>query len=195
LCVVSHDQPGLLASITAAITAAGLEIHAAQIHSRFLPNGSVQAVDLFWVRSARGPSGVADVFPRLESDLEQVITGRVAAADLLKRDTLAPPRAHVSVDVQIDRQRAARHTVIELSAEDRAGLLFTVAQTLHELGVSVAIAKIHTEHGRAADVFYVNEFDGTKLSAGERTRAVRERLLEVLRPPPPPPRAASARRA
>src|SRR5262249_38227964 len=50
ICVVAADRPGLLAAITAAITASRLEVHAAQIHSRQLADGQVQAVDLFWVR-------------------------------------------------------------------------------------------------------------------------------------------------
>src|SRR5260221_11887848 len=50
LCVVAGDRPGLLAMITAALTAARLEVHAAQIYTRHLADGSVQAVDLFWVR-------------------------------------------------------------------------------------------------------------------------------------------------
>jgi [protein-PII] uridylyltransferase len=180
LCVVSDDRPGLLASITAAITAAGLEIHSAQIHSRFLPNGCVQAVDLFWVRSARGADGVSELVPKIEVDLEQLISGRLAPRELLKRNTFEPSTKHTMTEVIVDRLASARHTVIEVLTDDRPGLLFTVAQAFHELGVSVAIAKIDTEGGRASDVFYVNEFDGTRLGSEARVREVRERILEDL---------------
>jgi len=134
-------------------------------------------------RSTLGPSGVADALTKLEVDLERVITGRVSARELLTRVSYEPPSKRESIEVQIDRHPSARHTVLEVLAEDRPGLLFTVAQTLHELGISVAVAKINTEGGRASDVFYVNEFDGTKLDSESRVRSVRERLLEVLRRP------------
>ena len=44
LCVVAGDRPGLLAGIAAALAANRLDIHAAQIHSRRLADGSQQAV-------------------------------------------------------------------------------------------------------------------------------------------------------
>ena len=41
LCIVARDRPGLLSMIAAALGASRLEVHAAQIHSRKLPSGSV----------------------------------------------------------------------------------------------------------------------------------------------------------
>jgi [protein-PII] uridylyltransferase len=183
LCVVTDDQPGLLASITAAISAAGLEIHSAQIHSRSLSDGSMQAVDLFWVRSAEGPQGVSAALPKLEHDLEQVITGRIAAGELLKRGSLeAGPRSQPrkATEVVFNHHASAKYTVIDVLTEDRPGLLFSIAQAFHRLGVSIALAKISTEGDRASDVFYVTEFDGAKFDSEARTRAVHARLLEVL---------------
>jgi [protein-PII] uridylyltransferase len=183
LCVVTDDQPGLLASITAAISAAGLEIHSAQIHSRSLPDDSMQAVDLFWVRSPEGPQGVSAALPKLEQDLEQVITGRITAGELLKRGSLEPgPRAlpRKATEVVFNHHASAKYTVIEVLTDDRPGLLFSIAQAFHRLGVSIALAKISTEGDRASDVFYVTEFDGAKFDSEARARVVHERLLEVL---------------
>ena len=184
LFVVTHDRPGLLAAITAAITACRLEIHAAQIHSRQLPSGGAQAVDLFWVRSARGSEGVRDVLPKLERDLEQVITGRIAAKDLLRARHSSPwserPVPSVSTEIMFHQHASAEHSVIEVLTKDRPGLLFTLAQALHELGMTIAVAKVNTEGSRASDVFYVTEADGKKLAGSERIQRVRERLLEVL---------------
>ncbi|HEY2736533.1 MAG TPA: ACT domain-containing protein, partial [Polyangiales bacterium] len=148
-----------------------------------LPDGSTQAVDLFWVRSPRGPDAVTAALPKLEHDLEQVISGRIAPSELLKRDTLSPSDARarrVPTEVSFNHKASAKHTVIEVLTRDRPGLLFTIAQALHRLGVSIAVAKITTEGERASDVFYVTEFDGTKLESEGRTRVVHERLLEVL---------------
>ena len=65
LCVVAEDAPGLLARIAAAITASRLEVLGAQVYSRRVgpraaqarSGGASEAVDLFWVRDARGSSG------------------------------------------------------------------------------------------------------------------------------------------
>jgi [protein-PII] uridylyltransferase len=51
---------------------------------------------------------------------------------------------------------------------------------MHQLGLSIALAKIDTEGNRVADVFYVTEVDGRKLEAQERTAAVRAGLLAAL---------------
>jgi len=187
LCVVTDDRPGLLAAIAAVITAGRLEIHAAQIHSRVLPGGAVQAVDLFWVRSPEGADGVKDTLPKLQHDLEQVITGRIAPKELLKRKAVSRwserPQPMVPTEVVFDHDASAEHSVIEVLTKDRPGLLFMLAQGLHELGVSIGVAKISTEGSRVSDVFYVTEFDGHKLDSGDRTRMVREGLLKLLGAP------------
>jgi [protein-PII] uridylyltransferase len=184
LCVVTADRPGLLAAITAAIAASRLEIHAAEIHSRLLPGGGAQAVDLFWIRTAEGADGVKSALPKLERDLEQVITGRVAPRELLERRSPSRfsqrPLPFVSTEIGFDHRASAEHTIVEVSTRDRPGLLFTLSQALHELALIIALAKVNTEGERASDVFYVTEGDGSKLVVGARTQAVREVLLKAL---------------
>ncbi|HEY3594949.1 MAG TPA: [protein-PII] uridylyltransferase [Polyangiaceae bacterium] len=184
LCVVAGDRPGLLAAITAAIVASHLEVHAAQINSRRLADGRVQAVDLFWVRDrAGGAAGVKRALPKLDRDLRTVITGGVAPRELAIQRTSpwserpAPP---VATEISMDNRASAGHTVIEVLTRDRPGLLFTLSQALHELGLSIAVAKINTEGNRVADVFYVNEVDGNKLDPGRRTAEVRAALMAAL---------------
>ena len=53
-------------------------------------------------------------------------------------------------------------------------------QELHDLGLSIATAKINTEGTRVADVFYVSERDGSKLAPGARTDEVRAKLIEAI---------------
>jgi [protein-PII] uridylyltransferase len=185
LCVVAADRPGLLAAITAALVASRLEVHAAQINSRALTDGRVQAVDLFWVRDrAGGAAAVERVLPKLEHDLRAVITGGVTPRDLAVQPT-SPwserPSPPVVTEVAVDNRASSRHTVIEVLTKDRPGLLFTLSQALHELGLTIAIAKINTEGNRVADVFYVTEVDGKKLDSERRTGEVRAALLAALR--------------
>jgi [protein-PII] uridylyltransferase len=185
LCVVTGDRPGLLAAITAAIVASRLEVHAAQINSRQLPGGGVQAVDLFWVRDrSDGAEGVERALPKLESDIRGVITGSLAPRDLATPRRTSPwserPSPSVATEVSIDNRASSRHTVIEVVTKDRPGLLFTMAQALHELGLTIGVAKINTEGNRVADVFYVTEASGKKLDAGPRTHEVRQALLAAL---------------
>jgi [protein-PII] uridylyltransferase len=187
LCVVAGDRPGLLAAITAALAANRLDIHAAQIHSRQLTDGSQQAVDLFWVRHpVEGAAGVELALPKLQRDLRSVIRGRVQPRDLLpvrKPSRWSErPTPSVSTEVTIDQSASPQHSVIEVLTRDKAGVLFTIAQALHDLGLSIALAKVSTEGNRAADVFYVTETDGTKPEGEARIAEVRLALMAALEP-------------
>jgi [protein-PII] uridylyltransferase len=113
-----------------------------------------------------------------------VIAGQVAPRDLLRRPSRSrwsvkslPP---VSTQIIFDHRGSSRHTIIEVVTQDRPALLFTLAQALHALGITIAIAKISTEGTRAIDVFYVTEADGSKLDPGARSDQTREQLLSAL---------------
>lgn len=188
LCVVAEDAPGLLARIAAAITAGRLEVLGAQVYSRSVGHtGATEAVDLFWVRDARGNAdGVAQVMPRLMRDLESLCTGAQSADELLREriGTASPwrerPSPAVLSEVVVDDRASPRHTVVEVFAKDRPGLLYSLARAMHELGLSIALSKINTEGTKVADVFYVNELDGSKVAPGPRFKAVRDALLAAV---------------
>jgi len=185
LCIIAGDRPGLLAAMTAAIAASRLEVHKAQIHSRTMPDGSVQAVDLFWVRDrVNGAEGAARAMAKLDRDLVSVISGQVNPRDLAAARGSSPwaerPAPAVTTEVSIDHRASASQTVIEILTRDRPGLLFALANALHQLGLSIAVAKINTEGHRVADVFYVTEAGGSKIDPGARTQEVRARLLGAL---------------
>jgi [protein-PII] uridylyltransferase len=185
LCVVAADRPGLLAGIAAAITANRLEVLGAQVYSRVAPApAAVEAVDLFWVRDRDGGTeGVERALPRLARDLDEVCSGRVDPAELLRTrvGSGSPwrerPSPAVPTEVQVDDRASPRHTVVEVLTKDRPGLLYTLARAFHELGLSIALSKINTEGKRVADVFYVNELDGSKVAPGPRRQQIHDALV------------------
>jgi [protein-PII] uridylyltransferase len=186
LCVVAGDRPGLLASISAAISANRLRIQAAQIHSRQLSSGGVQAVDLFWVHlSSEDELTLPERMSKLEHDLNAIIQGQVLARDMLRprRNSRwsVRPLPPVPTEVVIEHHASSRHTIIEVLTEDRPELLFNLAEALHTLGLTISVAKISTEGTRVIDVFYVTESDGSKVEPGVRTEQVKTLLLATLR--------------
>jgi [protein-PII] uridylyltransferase len=186
LCIVTPDRPGILASISAAITANGFDVHAAQIHSRRASDGSVQAVDLFWITDRRHDEDESEAaLKKLERDLQNVITGAVAPEELLKRRTSGRhserPAPAVATEVVLDNHASASQTLVEVTTRDRPGLLFTLSRAFHGLGLTIAVAKINTEGTRVLDVFYVTELDGRKVAEPARMADVRQALLGVLR--------------
>ena len=186
LCVVADDRPGLLECIAAAITGSRLEVLAAQVYSR-LVGGRSEAVDVFWVRDREGGTdGVERALPRLGDDLQRVCSGATDPADLLHSRTgsASPwrerPSPAVPTEILLDDRASPRHTVVEVFAKDRPGLLYTLSRALHGLGLSIALSKINTEGTRAADVFYVNDVDGAKVSGGARHQEIHDALVRAI---------------
>jgi [protein-PII] uridylyltransferase len=191
LCVVAEDRPGLLARIAAAITEGRLEVLAAQVYSRprdpGTSDGRAEAVDLFWVRDrSDGAPAVERAMPRLLRDLDAVCRGQVEPDALLAERASGGsrwrerPSPAVDPEVVLDNRASDRHTVVEVFAKDRPGLLYTLARAFRTLGLSIATSKINTEGARVADVFYVAELDGSKIATGERSRLVRAALLGAI---------------
>ena len=185
LCIVADDRPGLLASLAAAITANRLEVLAAQVYSRHLA-GRVEAVDLFWVRDREGGTDRIDrALPRLRRDLADLCSGSVDPAALLRTriGSSSPwrerPSPAVATEVIIDDRASPRHTVVEVFAKDRPGLLYRLAHALHEVGLSIALSKINTEGMRVADVFYVSELDGSRVAPGPRYKEIHEAVTKA----------------
>ncbi len=187
LCVVADDRPGLLAAIAAALTANRLEVLSAEVYSH--PVGAErEAFDLFWVRDCDGGTeGVELALPRLERDLEDLCSGRITDAELLLMRTGSPspwrvrPSPEVRTEILFDDRGSPRHTIVEVYAKDRRGLLHRLARTLYELGLSTKISKINTEGARVADVFYVSELDGSKVASGPRHTEIHDALMRAVK--------------
>ncbi len=185
LVVVARDRAGLLALISAALTASKLEVLAAQVYTRKRSDGSVQAVDLFWVQSrVEGPEAAVRALTKVRRDLSAMVLGETRP-----NITLGPPTAQkrgapkVGTRVALDHRASRQHTIIEVVTADRPGVLFAIANALYELGLAIAVAKINTEGNRAIDVFYVQDEGGKKLGPGRRSADVVAHVLRALGEP------------
>jgi [protein-PII] uridylyltransferase len=194
LCVVTGvvpddqrvgDRPGLLASIAAALTSNRLEIFAAQIYTRLQEAGREEVLDVFWVRDRlHGTAGLVETLPKVEQNLEQLLSGQVTPQELLQKvaptrwsDRPSPP---VPTEVAVDNRSSDSHTIIEVIAQDRPGVLFGLAHTLHQLGLDIAFAKVNTEGNRVVDIFYVTELDETKVATRERMLQIKSQLSAAM---------------
>ena len=110
----------------------------------------------------------------------------LSASELLRIRTgsLSPwrdrPSPDVPTEVLFDNRASPRHTIVEVYAKDRRGLLHRLARTLYELRLSITLSKINTEGTRVADVFYVSELDGSKVAPGARHQQIHDALLRAV---------------
>ncbi|MFO0681616.1 MAG: [protein-PII] uridylyltransferase [Sandaracinus sp.] len=189
LVVVTDDRPGLLADIAAVLAGSRLAVQSAHIYTRAGASGA-EAFDVFHVRhpgSVDGDPVDPATLARVSRDLEGLLGGKIALADVLARRTAAPSwaerkRPDVRTEILVDNEVSPRFTVVDVFTRDRFGLLHAIARALHEAGISIALSKVSTEGERVADVFYVTDARGAKLGAEavESVRASLTRAIEQL---------------
>jgi [protein-PII] uridylyltransferase len=83
--------------------------------------------------------------------------------------------------VSIDNEISDDYTVIDVYAADRPGLLFTLAEAIYRLGLTIHLAKINTRVVQVLDVFYVADQRGGKVTDPARHRAIEEVVLASIR--------------
>jgi [protein-PII] uridylyltransferase len=183
---IADDRPGLLACITATLAAARLAVVGAQIYSWRDASGRVRALDMFWVRGGSDAEAVRALVPRIERDLARVLSGGVEPTALVEAHHRPSarwserPTPEVTTKVSFDDRAASDYTVLEVTTRDRPGLLFWLANTLQQAGLSIALAKINTEGLRVADVFYVCDREGRKVGDPARVEEIRARISATI---------------
>jgi len=182
MTLATLDSPGLFSQIAGVMAAHSINILGAQIHTR--KNGLV--LDILQVNNAAGEA-VENLgkWQRVEKDLAGVIEGRVSVDELLKRrekpaflNTRKKPKRANRVD--ISNEVSDKYTVIDLFAHDRIGLLYDITRTLTVLGLYIAVSKISTKVDQIADVFYVSDIFGQKVTQPEKLEKIQADLLSCL---------------
>ncbi len=142
------DRRGALAAVAGAITGAGVSIEEAVVSTW----RSGIAVDVFRVTTQR-PAAWDDV--------------RVAVAAALDA---GPPKGNGAIEaaVAFDDRASPWHTIVELRAPDRSGLLARVAAALSRAGAQIHLATVATRDGVAVDSFFVTGRRGGKLDAADQ---------------------------
>uniref|UniRef100_UPI0010821D13 [protein-PII] uridylyltransferase n=1 Tax=Crenalkalicoccus roseus TaxID=1485588 RepID=UPI0010821D13 len=181
--VYAADHPGLFSRIAGALAVAGASIVDARIHT--LTNG--MALDTFWVQDAAG--GAFDAphrLARLSVLIEQSLSGRIRLAEEIAKVRREPARLRavtVPPRVVFDNHASNTHTIIEVNARDRPGLLHDVTAAISAEGLQIASAHVTTYGVRAVDVFYVKDVFGLKVENERRLAALRRAIEAALAPP------------
>jgi [protein-PII] uridylyltransferase len=177
------DCPGLFSFIAGVLAAHNINILGAQIHTR----KSGEILDILQVNSATGtPVADPDKWARVEQDLAAAIEGRLDVAELVAKrqppDILSGRRlqAQRPNKVLFDNDVSENYTVIDIFAHDHVGLLYNITRALSQLGLSIAISKIATKVDQVADVFYVKDIFGQKVTDPQLIEKVRNTILESL---------------
>lgn len=178
LTLAALDRPGLFATLAGAISLHGLDIHSAEVFT--WTDGT--AMDVFQVSEPQDALFPDEAFARIGRSASYALQGKL---DLefrlaerrnspLVRQRKTPP---FTASVTVDNRASDFHTLVEVKATDRLGLLYDIASAISRQGADIQLARIGTAQGRVADIFYVREPDGRKIEEPDRIAAIEAALL------------------
>jgi [protein-PII] uridylyltransferase len=173
---------GVFHRLTGALTSQRLEILAADIHT--LDDGFV--LDHFIVHDpdyAGEPP--AERLTEIAAAIRSAIKADHAPSFRRRWNPFAPlptPGATPPPRVRFDNESSAQATILEVFAHDSVGLLYAIARTIFEEGLSVRSAKIGTYLDQVVDAFHVTDEAGGKVHDPERLDRIRQALERVAAP-------------
>ena len=173
--VYTPDQPDLFARICGYFDQAEFSIQDAKVHTA--KNG--YALDTFQVVTPMLNVHYRELTPMVEHGLKEAIEnggplhkprqgGRVSRR--VKSFPVAPR-------VRLQPDEKAQRWLLSISASDRAGLLYGVAQVLAQHHINVLLAKVSTLGERVEDTFLI---DGAALQHNRTQIDLETQLLDVL---------------
>jgi [protein-PII] uridylyltransferase len=181
------DQHALFANVSGSLTASGINILGSHVYT----TRTGLALEVYRVKT---PAGSEDdrsvVWSRFEEALEKVLGGEVAVGDLLAGRKLpvgsarSPQRKPPMVGVRNDVSDF--YTVVDVTADDRPGLLYDLTRALSEHGLEIYVSKATTVLDQVADTFYVKD-EARKRLGEEAAEALREALAETASTAPEEP--------
>jgi [protein-PII] uridylyltransferase len=173
LTVVARDRPYLFASFAGAISSFGLDILKAEAFA----NSKGVILDTFVFADPKralqlNPSEIE----RLTDLMRRVALGKTDAQRLMRNRPRPEPRKNAAApQVRFDSEACDTATLVEIVAEDRPGLLYSLAMAFSSNNCNIDVVLIDTQHQQAIDVFYV-AYEGRKLTPDLQAR-LEEKLV------------------
>ncbi len=181
LIVCARDVHGLYWRIAGALTARGVNILSSNVYT----TRTGLALEIYRVATPPGEeSDRLRTWASFEESLKRVLAGEVRVEDLVKRRRrpVGVPRtpSRIPPSVEISNDESEFYTIVDVSANDRLGLLYDLTRTLAANDLEIYLSKATTVLDQVADTFYVKGQDGQKVADPERLEALRSALLAAL---------------
>jgi [protein-PII] uridylyltransferase len=182
ITVCTKDRAGLFADIVGAFASQAISVLKAAIFTR----SDGIAIDSFHVVDGKTDGPLTSTkWAVVKGNLTRALSGERDLAKLIRRAESSPLAAKDTMPslrrgVSFDNGVSATHTVIDIEAPDRIGLLYDIASALFDLGLDISVARIATDGRQARDAFYVADREGNKIEDPLRKREICTKIEEAL---------------
>lgn len=170
----ARDRKDLFVRLTGFFGKLGFSILDAKVHT----TRHGYALDSFMLQDPGHQAQYRDIITLIEHELGERLTcdGQIdgPGSGRMSRQVKHFP---ITPSVSIRPDDAGRHYILSLSAADRPGILFGIAEVLARSGITVHTAKIATLGERIDDTFLLS---GEKLAQEREVVQVERELLEML---------------
>ena len=180
ITINTADHPGLFSRIAGAMAVSGANI----VDAKIFTTTSGMALDIFSIQDSRGKAFVEkSALTRLKAYIERTLTGEINLSEELDKAPFFSFRTSVFTvppRVLINNSASLTHSLVEINARDRTGLLHQVTRSLTQIGLQISSALITTYGERAVDVFYVKDTFGMQVTHQAKLDQIRKVVLGVI---------------
>jgi [protein-PII] uridylyltransferase len=163
LVLLTLDRPALFTTVVGMLSSWGMDILKAEAFAN--QTGVVLDTFRFSDRFCTLEMNPGEI-SRLKRHLRDAVSGEINVSNLMEQKFQPPPKTPkvtIKPRVHIDDGCSSHSTLLELTTQDRPGLLYDVGSVLTELQCNIEVAIIDTQGHAAVDVFYLT-WGGTKLN-------------------------------
>ena len=178
LCV--QDTRGLYSAVAGALTACRFNILGSHVYT----SKEGFALEIYRLTTPEGGREERELAWReLETVLEQILSGRQDASRLLESRyplrgrSVSPSR--FTPEVHISNEESEFYTLVDVTADDRIGLLYDLTSVIAQHGYSIYISKVGTVLDQVKDTFYIKDERQKKIADPEALAKLHEDLSEA----------------
>ena len=183
----SWNRAGLFYKLAGALTLAGVNIASTKAFSR----EDHISIDTFYIMD---PSGgiVTDTTARKTFKAhceESLMHGKRLAGEIERLEATMKSRkkptkeilpAPILTQVEVYYEPSLDRNIVEVTANDRIGLLYQVARRIHANRFDIIFARIETERGIAMDTFYIEKINTLEPTNDKDLSELRNQIKTVI---------------
>ena len=172
--VYTADQSDLFARICGYFDQAGFSILDAKVHTA----NDGHALDTFQIVTATLPEHYRELTSMVEAELARTIEAQGELPQPLRgRVSRRVKSFPITPRVDLKPDEKAQRWLLNISASDRAGLLYSVARVLAKYKINLQLAKVTTLGERVEDTFLIT---GAALQQNKAQIEIETELLEAI---------------